>query len=82
MVIRDLCLNLSPQKRDHKPNYPINLFFQSLADDLQEKAIGIVLSGTGSDGSQGLQCIHESGGNNPRPRPQLALNLMVCPRPP
>ena len=62
MVMRDRCLNLSPQKRDHTPNYPINLFFQSLADELKEQAIGIVLSGTGSDGTQGVQHIHESGG--------------------
>lgn len=62
MIVRDHCLNLSPQKREQKPNFPINLFFQSLAEDIQERAIGIVLSGTGSDGTQGLQHIHENGG--------------------
>lgn len=62
MIVRDHCLYLYPQKRDQKPNFPINLFFQSLADDIQERAIGIVLSGTGSDGTHGLQHIHESGG--------------------
>lgn len=62
MVVRDRCLFLYPQKRDQKPNFPINLFFQSLADDIQERAIGIVLSGTGSDGTHGLQHIHENGG--------------------
>lgn len=62
MIVRDRCLYLYRQKRDQKPNFPINLFFQSLADDIQERAIGIVLSGTGSDGTHGLQHIHESGG--------------------
>lgn len=41
---------------------PINSFFSSLATDQQESAIGIVLSGTGSDGSHGLREIKEQGG--------------------
>lgn len=62
MIVRNYCLYLYPQVREKKPNFPINLFFQSLADDIKERAIGIVLSGTGSDGTHGLQNIHESGG--------------------
>jgi two-component system CheB/CheR fusion protein len=41
---------------------PIDIFFQSLADDLEEKAIGIILSGTGSDGTRGIRAIKEKGG--------------------
>jgi len=41
---------------------PIDIFFQSLAQDLEEKAIGVILSGTGSDGSRGLRAIKENGG--------------------
>ena len=41
---------------------PIDGFFDSLAADLREDAIGIVLSGTGSDGSLGLKAIKECGG--------------------
>ena len=41
---------------------PIDIFFRSLADDMQEKSIGIVLSGMGSDGSQGLKAIKEKNG--------------------
>ncbi|HEX2962475.1 MAG: chemotaxis protein CheB [Bacteroidota bacterium] len=41
---------------------PIDYFFSSLADDLQEKSIGIVLSGMGSDGATGLRSIKEKGG--------------------
>lgn len=40
----------------------IDTFFKSLAEDQQERAIGIVLSGTGSDGSSGLQAIKAHGG--------------------
>jgi hypothetical protein len=46
--------------RDHRR--PIDTFFQSLAEDQGENAIGIVLAGTGSDGSLGLAAIKESGG--------------------
>lgn len=41
---------------------PIDYFFQSLADDQNELAIGIVLSGTGSDGTQGVRAIKDAGG--------------------
>lgn len=41
---------------------PVDLFFRSLADDQQEKSIGIILSGMGSDGSAGLKAIKEKSG--------------------
>lgn len=41
---------------------PINTFFRSLADDRQDKGIGIILSGMGSDGSLGLKAIKEKEG--------------------
>ncbi len=41
---------------------PIDYFFRSLADDQQEKAIGIILSGTGTDGTLGMKFIKEQGG--------------------
>jgi two-component system, chemotaxis family, CheB/CheR fusion protein len=41
---------------------PIDVFFRSLADDMKEDCIGIVLSGMGSDGSLGLKAIKEQGG--------------------
>jgi len=41
---------------------PIDIFFKSLADDMQEKSIGIILSGMGSDGSLGLKAIKEKNG--------------------
>lgn len=41
---------------------PIDSFLRSLAEDLKEKAIGIILSGMGSDGVFGLRAIKEKGG--------------------
>jgi two-component system CheB/CheR fusion protein len=41
---------------------PIDIFFSALADDQGERAIGIVLSGGGNDGTLGLRAIKEHGG--------------------
>ena len=40
----------------------IDVFFRALAKDVAERAVGIVLSGMGSDGSQGIRDIKEQGG--------------------
>jgi two-component system, chemotaxis family, protein-glutamate methylesterase/glutaminase len=44
-------------------NKSIDIFFQSLASDFQEYAVGIVLSGSGSDGAIGVKRISEAGGS-------------------
>lgn len=54
-------LYLSERGRD-QINLPIDIFFHSLAEDLGERAIGVVLSGTGSDGTRGIRAIKEVGG--------------------
>ena len=41
---------------------PIDFFFRSLAQDQHERAIGVVLSGTGSDGTLGVRAIKGEGG--------------------
>ena len=46
----------------HKGARPIDAFFGSLASSFREQAVGIVLSGTGSDGALGLKAIKECGG--------------------
>jgi two-component system CheB/CheR fusion protein len=42
--------------------HPIDVFFRSLADEKQEKAICIILSGTGTEGTLGLKAIKSEGG--------------------
>ncbi len=41
---------------------PVDFFFRSLADDQKEYAVGIILSGMGSDGSSGIRAIKEKNG--------------------
>ncbi len=41
---------------------PIDFFFRSLAQDRQEHSVGVILSGMGSDGTQGLRAIKEKSG--------------------
>ncbi|MEZ4386966.1 MAG: chemotaxis protein CheB [Candidatus Krumholzibacteriia bacterium] len=56
-------LLLSDQERNERGiNLPIDVFFSSLAEDQGERAVGIVLSGTGSDGARGIRSIKEAGG--------------------
>ena len=48
---------------DHRAiNHPIDIFFDSLANEGRDRAVGIVLSGTGSDGTNGIKTIKERGG--------------------
>ena len=55
-------LMLHEQRQSAGLHLPIDVFFRSLAEDQGDKAVGIVLSGTGSDGTRGLRQIKEAGG--------------------
>ncbi len=61
MRLCDNRLHLDPRPATGM-TFPINTFFHSLADAACERAFGVVLSGTGSDGSEGLHSIVEAGG--------------------
>ncbi len=64
LIANDGKLELSPrpEKGKNKLNLPIDLFFTSLAEIHQTHAIGVVLSGTASDGTLGLKAIKDNGG--------------------
>src|SRR5258705_467720 len=55
-------LRLVPPHTDGRPRLPIDYFFRSLAQDKGPAAIGVILSGTGTDGTLGLGAIKEGGG--------------------
>lgn len=46
----------------HNLNLPIDIFFHTLGEEYKDKSIGVILSGTGSDGSRGIKTIKEGGG--------------------
>lgn len=78
MAVRVNCIYIIPPDRDmaflngtlqllapmapRGQRLPIDFFFRSLAQDQHERAIGIVLSGTGSDGALGVRAIKGEGG--------------------
>lgn len=55
-------LYLAKPSQPHGRRLPIDVMFSSLARELGERAVGVVLSGMGSDGSAGLQAIKARGG--------------------
>lgn len=57
-------LQLKGIHRERKPPFhlPIDTFFESLAKDQKERAVGVILSGTGHDGSAGAVAIKAAGG--------------------
>ncbi len=62
MAIFHGALQLSVPELPRGQRMPIDAFFRSLAEDQGDRAMGIVLSGTGSDGTLGLRAILGAGG--------------------
>ena len=62
MIFSDGKLLLTEMDPHQGLTLPIDYFFRSLAQGCGRNAIAIVLSGTGSDGSRGIQDVHNSGG--------------------
>ncbi len=62
LLIEDGVLQLVEPEEKRGLRHPIDKFFASLAEDAQEKAIAIVLTGAGSNGSAGLLDIKQMGG--------------------
>jgi len=61
LTIHDARLKVEKATGPHDPS-SIDRFFRSLASDQGDNAVGIVLSGSGSDGTLGLRAIKEAGG--------------------
>ncbi|HTI09212.1 MAG TPA: chemotaxis protein CheB [Puia sp.] len=62
LTATDGVLQLSPRPPRNEKNMPIDVFFTSLAEVHQSHAIGVILSGTATDGTLGLKAIKDHGG--------------------
>lgn len=62
MTVDEGHLVVSPRVATMSPPTPIDRLFESLADEEGHNAVGIILSGTGSDGAAGLKAIKNAGG--------------------
>jgi two-component system chemotaxis response regulator CheB len=62
LVASDGCLHLNQAELVHFLRPSADLLFESVAATFKERAVGVVLSGTGSDGSMGVRAIKTMGG--------------------
>ncbi len=72
LTISGQTLHLTDPVERRGVRVPIDFFFRSLADDQQERAIGIILSGTGTDGTLGAREIKAAGGMVMAQAPEFA----------
>jgi two-component system CheB/CheR fusion protein len=62
LTLEQSTLKLVPQTKTDGQHLSIDTFLSSLAESSRHQAIGVILSGTASDGTHGLQAIRERGG--------------------
>jgi two-component system CheB/CheR fusion protein len=62
VTLRGQTLHLASPSEPRGLRMPIDIFFRSLAEERGKDAICIVLSGTGTDGTRGLQAVKQQGG--------------------
>ena len=62
LAAKEGVLRLSVPRERHGARLPFDFFLRSLAEDAGPRAIGVVLSGSGADGSLGSKAIKERGG--------------------
>ena len=62
LTIRDGRLHLGAETERRGTTRPVDDFFKSLAEEQRERAIGVILSGMGSNGTAGAQAIKAVGG--------------------
>jgi len=62
MAIAEGILHLQPREEGRAGRHPIDYFLRTLAEDQTHRAIGVILSGTDSDGTLGLEAIKSEGG--------------------
>lgn len=89
LALLDGTLQLLKPAAPRGQHLPIDFFFRSLAQDARERGVCIVLSGTGSDGSQGVRAVKGEGGiaivqdpetteHDGMPRSAIATGVVDC----
>src|SRR5205823_10895885 len=58
----DSHLRLTPLEEQRRDRAPVDHFFRTLADSFDGHAVAVILTGTGSDGAQGIRGFRERGG--------------------
>jgi two-component system CheB/CheR fusion protein len=87
LTMQDGHIIVSPNTQIEDRRAPVDIFFRTLAEEHNSKAIAVILSGTGANGSMGLKRVKENGGatfvQNPReaefnemPRNAIATGLV------
>lgn len=80
-------IGVQPVRTIEERRAPVDIFFRTLGESVHERAVAVVLSGTGADGSMGIKRVKERGGvafvQNPReaeysdmPRNSIATDLI------
>jgi two-component system, chemotaxis family, CheB/CheR fusion protein len=62
LTITSHVLHLMSRDPGQRPHRPVDILFLSLAESREPNVIGVILSGSGSDGAKGIQAIKEAGG--------------------
>lgn len=62
IILEDGVIKPVVRQNRHVINLPIDEFFHSLGESHRELSVGVILSGTGTDGSRGISTIKEAGG--------------------
>jgi two-component system CheB/CheR fusion protein len=62
LTINSHGLHLRSRDPAERPHRPVDTLFLSLAEERGPNVIGVILSGSGSDGAKGIQSIKEAGG--------------------
>src|SRR5215210_3150205 len=62
MILSKGVLQLLPREKGRGQHRPIDFFFRSLAEEQTDRAIGVILSGSATDGTLGLEEIKAEGG--------------------
>ena len=75
---RTACCTSSPRPSDRTQYTPIDYFLRSLAESAQDRAIGVILSGTASDGTAGVREIKAGGGITIAQDPGHARSTTAC----